>query len=375
LEQHSFGRQRGSRCLTGVTGPQEQAPMQPTLSPKSTDDPCDDVVVVPDAVRIAPSDVELADLLQQAARHRLAIQAATAADVKPDPAAPPIDLALRAPSADDEQSSRQEPLLTGAPPIDVMDRPAPANDDQAFGRRRSWGRQAARALIVMLLATGIGLAAAAWKSHGAAVTKMIAGLAAQLVVGSSAPEQSAVAAEPAPPAAAPQAPNAAPEQPVPTAQTAPAPDATVPAAAASADQTELLQSMTRDLATLQQQVEELKGSMERLKASQQQMSRDVAKAAEPKPRPKTPTAAATMAPTTAPTAPPHSAAVQVKKPVRSSSPQQGFAAAPALSQAPAPYYGPSQRYLPPQPEPPPQTTTGRVFDDDAWAPRPPMPVR
>jgi hypothetical protein len=44
--------------------------MQSTLNRKPSDDPHDVVVVAPDAVRVAPSDDEISNLLQQAARQR-----------------------------------------------------------------------------------------------------------------------------------------------------------------------------------------------------------------------------------------------------------------------------------------------------------------
>jgi hypothetical protein len=352
--------------------------MQPTLSPKPTDDPCDDVVTVSDAVQIAPSDEELSSLLQQAARHRLATETPRAAELATDRASQPIDSTLRAVSASDERSSQH--ARSTVPVIDVVDRPAPANDDLGARHRRSWGRRLAHAFVILLLASGIGLTAAAWKTYGAGATKLAARLTAQLLTGSSQPEQQAVAVQPAPPVASAETANAASVQPQPVAQTAPAQDATAPVTPASPDQTQLLQSMTRDLAALQQQVEELKGGIEQLKASQQQMSRDLARVSEAKPneikpseqnpRPKTTT--------TAPTAPSRSAAVQ-KRPTRPVPPPQGYAAAPALSQAqapyaPPPYYAPpQQRYLPPQP--PPQATTEPPVEWDASAPRPPMPLR
>ncbi len=345
--------------------------MQPTLSPKPTDDPCDDVVTVPDAVQIAPSDEELSLLLQQAARQRSATQASAVPELKADLATRPIDTTSPAASANDERSSRQEHPSRSVPVIDAMDRPAPANDHSG-SRWRSWGRRVVRAFLILLLASGIGLTAAAWKTYGAAATKMITKLAAQVVVGSPQSDQSAAAAQTAPPASSAETANAASVQPQPAAQSAPAPAVTAPAAPAAPDQTQLLQSMTRDLATLQQQVEELKAGMEQLKTSQQQLSRDLAKVSEAKvseqnSRPKISAAAP-------PTAP-RPAVVPTKKPTRPVPPPQGYAAAPALSQAqapyaPPPYYAPSQRYLPP----PPQATAEPPVEWDSSAPRPPMPL-
>ncbi len=355
--------------------------MQPTLSPKPTDDPCDDVVTVPDAIQIAPSDEELSLLLQQAARHRSA-QGSVAQETKADATTGPIDATVRPVSANDERSPQHEsPARPMIPVIDEMDRVAPANDDPGSRRRRSRGRRAVRAFVVVLLASGIGVTAAAWKTYGAAATKIVAGLAAQLVAGSRT-ERPTVAAQPAPPAASADTASASSAQPAAVAQTAAAADATAPAASAVADQTQLLQSMTRDLATLQQQVEQLKAGMNQLQANQQQISRDLTKVSEAKPsetRASEQNVRAKSA-TTAPPALPRSAAVQTKKPTRPVPPSQGYAAATALSQAqapyaPPPYYAPPQRYVPPQLAPPPQVAAEPPVEWDSSAPRPPMPLR
>ena len=130
--------------------------------------------------------------------------------------------------------------------------------------------------------------------------------------------------------------------------------------------------MARDLAALGQEVEALKAGMEQLKASQQQMSRDVAKASEQKPseqkaseqnlRPK------------APTTPPRPAAVQMRKPIHSVSPQSA-AASPTAPQVAAPRYVPQPYYAPPPPMAPPQAAAEPSIDTNAVVPRPPMPVR
>lgn len=336
--------------------------MQSTLSPKTTDDPCDDVVIVADAVQVAPSDEELTSLLHQAARHRSASLAYATPELTADPANRPIDVMVAPTSINDGRSSKDSAIRPAAPAVDVMDRPAPANDDRGSGGQRSWTRHAARAFFALLLTVCIGLAAAGWKSYGAAATKMIAKLASQLVVGSSEPEEPALAAQPAVRA---EAANAASEQSPPPAQAAPTPVTTAPSAP---DSTPLLQSMARDLAALGQEVEALKASMEQLKASQQQMSRDVAKASEQKAseqnlRPKAPTT-------------PRSAAAQMRKPIHPASPPQGPAASPALPQVAAPRYVPQQYYMPqPQPVAPPQAAAEPPIDANAPVLRPPMPVR
>jgi len=308
--------------------------MHSTLTSKPGDDPHDVVVVAPDAVRVAPSDEELSNLLQQAARHRSDTQTGAASDV---PAGPMV------------------------PPVDTTFRPASVNDVPAPGDNLSMARRAVRAFIALLLAACIGLAAVAWKAYGDMAEKKIAKLATQLILTvSSPPEKPALAAQPAAPAVEADAANAASPQPAPPAQTAAG--AVAPAAAApSADSAQLLQSMARDLASLGQEVEQLKASIEQLKAGQQHMSRDVAKASEVKaseqnlrPRISAP--------------PPRPAAARARKPMPPYPPPQA-PAAPVLPQAAAPY-------VPRQPEPPPLTAGEALTDPElSSVPRPPMPVR
>ena len=106
--------------------------MNSPLPAKPCDDPCDVVAVAPDAVRVAPSDEELSNLLHQAAAYRSETQTRT--ESPGGRAAPPVDTAFRAASVDDV-------LGSGG---------------------RSMARRAARGLIALLLAACIGLAAVAW---------------------------------------------------------------------------------------------------------------------------------------------------------------------------------------------------------------------
>ena len=69
--------------------------MHSTLPSKPIDDPCDFVVVEPDAVRVAPSDEELSELLHQAARHRSDDKTGTRSDFTASPKAPPVDTTFR----------------------------------------------------------------------------------------------------------------------------------------------------------------------------------------------------------------------------------------------------------------------------------------
>jgi chemotaxis protein histidine kinase CheA len=291
-------------------------------TPKLSDDPCDVVVLAPDAVPVAPSDEELSHLLHQAARHRSGTQTGTASDSPARPTAPPVERTFR---------------------------PAAVNDVLASGDRSSMGRSAIRLLIALLLVTCIGFTAIVWKAYGDNAKKKIAKLATQFILTSSLPpEKPAIAAQPAPPA---EPANASP-QPAPLAQTAA--EAIAPAADAPSPAVQLVHATARDLASLRQEVEQLKASMEQLQTSQQQISRDVAKAAEQSVR-------------TRATAPaPRSAAAAVRRPMPSTSRPAQAAAAPALQQAAAPYYVPRQL------EPQPQTLAEPELSP---VPRPPMPVR
>jgi hypothetical protein len=306
--------------------------MQSTLPPKANDDPHDVIVVAPEAVRVAPSDDELSDLLQQAARVRAEPQIRAAADV-PGPTVPPVDTTFR--SA-------------------VNEIPNPKG-------RRSLASRAVRGLMALLLTVGIGLAAVGWKSYGEVAKRKIIKVAAQFVLTPSlSSEQPAGAAQAASPADQADAANPADPQTAAAGQTA---AETAAPAAVSADSAQL-QSMARDLASLGQEVEQLKAGMEQLKASQQQVTHDAAKASEQSLR-----SAKASVPVPRPVAP------RVRKPPQPyySYPQAAVAPAPPpqvmAPAAPAPY-------MPRQVEPPLQTTAAPPADPElASIPRPPMPMR
>jgi hypothetical protein len=294
--------------------------MHSTLPSKPADDPCDVVMVDPDAVRVAPSDEELSNLLHQAARYRSDNKTNPGSDFTAGPTAPPLDTTFR---------------------------PTSVNDVA----RKPIARRVARAFITLMLAVCMGLAAVGWKSYGDMAKKKIAKLATQLVLATSRPsEESQPAAQTAPPAIQTTEANTASSQPPPVVRTAP--EAVTTADDPSAHSAQLLQSMARDLASLGQQVEQLKAGMDELKASQQQTPRHTAKGSEQDPRTRT--------------SAPHSrsAAARGRRPTTSFSPPP-IAAAPALPQA-APYYAPP-------PSRPPQQSLAEP--DSSSVPRPPMPVR
>jgi hypothetical protein len=299
--------------------------MKSTLPSKLTDDPCDVVVVEPDAVRVAPCDEELSDLLHQAARHRSDKKAGAGADVTAGPMAPPVDTTFR---------------------------PTSVNGVAGSGGRRPLARRAARAFITLLLAVCMGLTAVAWKSYGDVAKKKMAKLVTHFVVATQMPpEKSEPAAQPAPPVVLASEANTASPQSPPVAQTPPEAVATVEDP--SAHSAQLLQSMAGDLASLRQEVEQLKAGMDQLKASQQQASRHIADAPEQKLRSRTP-------------APRPPTAARAHRPMTSYS--TSYSPPPLAAQA-APYY-------PPPPRPQQQTTAELPVDPGVSSvPRPPMPVR
>jgi hypothetical protein len=335
--------------------------MQSTLTiPKPSDDPHDVVVVAPDAVRVAPSDIapdvappapddELSSLLQQAARQRAETPVRTAPDFAAAPTIPPVDAAFR---------------------------PAAVDDILAPGRRRSLARRALRAFMTLLLAAGI-VAVFALRSQGDAAKQMIAQWAPPFVLAWLPTEKPESAAPPAAPAvvqadaANTAAPQPAPAQPAPPAPqrvtsaaqpAAPAPaaaEAVAPAAVVPAPDTAQLQSMARDLASLGQEVVQLKASIEQLKAGQQQISRDAARASEQNLRAKV--AALPSRPSAA--LPPR------RRPMAPMPPPQAATASTLPPPAAAPYYAPP-------PAPPPHAMEQQLTDPElASVPRPPMPVR
>ena len=286
--------------------------MHSTLNPKSTDDPHDFVVVAPNAVRVAPADEELFNLLQEAARRSSNPQTRTGSDF---PAGAPV------------------------PPVDTTFRPAAVNNVQVPGERGSIGKSAVRAFTALLLAACLGLAAIAWQSSGNVAKQIIAKWAPKFILTSLLPalENPGLPEQPSPPTVQVSAAKAAPPQPAPLAQTAPE------GVAANAASAQLLHAMALDLATARQEIEQLKAK---------QMSRDIAKASKQNLRPKM----------SAP--PPRSAAAPARKPMPPFPPRQA-AAAPTLPQAAAPS-------VPRQPEPQPQATAQPQAEP---VPRPPMPVQ
>jgi hypothetical protein len=313
--------------------------MQSSLNAKPTDDPHDFVVIPADAVRVAPSDNEISDLLRVAARQH-------------------SDAQVR-----DEPGQAIDPVV---PPLDASFRPTTVNDDLATNRGRVM-----RAIMAVLIAACIGGAAMAWQASGYAAKKLFAKWIPQFALTSSLTlDKLGLTSPSAPPADEPAAADSA-------AQAAPAQAAAEsPAsntAGRSSDATPSLQSMARDLANARQEVETLKASIAELKASQQQMARDLAKASEKaseqnahaKPAPAPARAAVANARKPAPSySSPYSPSPTASAPayrLTPAYPTPQTAAAPPLPPATQPY--PSRQV---EPLPPPQ---------GEQVPRPPMPVQ
>jgi hypothetical protein len=289
--------------------------MRSTLNPRPADGPHDFVVVPPDMVRVVPSDDELSHVLRDAARHL------------------------------SEPQARAEPNSAAEAPVPALDTTfrAAAVGDLLPGQRSPFGNWARRGLTAFAFAAITGAVGIAWQFYGAPAKQLIANWTPLALTSSQASEEAAPSAQPDAPATEAAAPEAAPAQEAPAAPATPtaAEAAATATAALSPDQSQSqLQSMARDLASAGQEIQQLKASIAELKAGQQQISRELAKAAE---RPRAPALA------------PHAAAPAHKPPPRQT-------AARTYAPAAAPYMPP-----PPQAAAPPP--------GDPSAPRPPMPVR
>jgi len=333
--------------------------MQSSLKPKPADDPHDCVVIPSDAVRVAPSDEEISDLLRAAARQH----------------------------SDGKSAKEAEQAGEAAPPVDATFRPTAVNDD--FAPRRS---RVMRAITTLLVAACVAAGAVAWQASGNAARKMIGKWLPQFALtgslplsklglnGTSGPSGGEPAAADVSPAAAAAT---EPVQAQVAAEQARPPQSAPETALSKSEPSDApsLQSMARDLATVRGKVEGLKASIAELKASQQQMSRDLAKASEAKvseakaaeAKAAEQAAHAKMAP-----APARAAVANARKPAPLYSPSPA-APAPANrpsysttqaapSPLPPPLPPPAQPYAPRQVEPMAQSQ-GEVV------PRPPMPVQ
>ncbi|GLR90446.1 hypothetical protein [Bradyrhizobium iriomotense] len=284
--------------------------------------------------------------------------------------APEIVLASRpdkgAPTLVPDSAARPEPKINlvteapaAAPSVDTAVRAA-AGDLHIRRKRSSVGRWFSGAFVTLLFAGGSAAATIAWQTHGDTAKAIVAAWMPTLV---AAPSQAT------PPVTEQASPSTEQQG---TAADQPAEQPAIPTQAqdnsntsppTAPDSAQSLQSMTRDLAAMTQQIAQLKANIAELKASQEQMAREIAKAATPKP------AEARIAdPRVKLSAlPPRPPAPPVRKP-------RPVAATPAYS----PTYAPAPIAPPPQaavvPPPPPPASTSQLADDDGPVVRPPMPV-
>lgn len=258
------------------------------------------------------------------------------------------------------------------PSVDTTFRATTLDDIRVPGERSAFAKWAMRSLMAFVFAICSAFAAAAWQHYGDQAQQMLADWTPPRInltslFSSDKPTASEQPTTPAVTAAAADQASAqtASAQPAPTAP--PQPAAAVP----STDATQLMQSMAHDITAMSQQIADLKTSIDQLKTRQEQMSRDLAKAAEAK----IAEAKATEAKAVEMRAferqrialPSRAAPAPVRKPRPVYTPVQASAVPPPPPAAAAPL--PSSQPI--APLPPPQAM---VQPDGDPVVRPPMPV-
>lgn len=255
-----------------------------------------------------------------------------------------------------------------APAVDTAVRVTASDDPRQ--KRSSAGKWLRGAFVTFLFAGGSAAATIAWEQHGDTATRMLAEWTPTLasLLPSTSETAPVAATQGTPPAAQDQTADqtAAP----PAAQVAATATPAATPAATQADATPSVESMTSDIAAMAQQIEQLKTDIAELKAGQEQMVREMAKPAAPKPvaearPPVDPRARVSALPPKAPAPMP---------PVRKPKPVVSHTYRPAYSPAPLAVPPPSQAAAVPPPAAPPAATTQTVADDDGPIVRPPMPL-
>lgn len=309
-------------------------------------DPHDAVQISPDIIRASRASSEAPTLAPEFTT-RLVPKFAPEPRIHPEPKISPV------------------PGPQAAPSFDTAVRVA-ASDDHRH-KRSSAGKWLRGAFVTFLFAGGSAAATIAWEQHGDTATRMATRMLAEWTptLTSLLPSTSQTAAAQAtPPVTQDQT----------TDQTAASPAAQVtvaaPPAATQADPAPSVESMTRDMAAMAQQVEQLKADIAELKAGQEQMVREMAKPAAPKPvtearPPVDPRARVSTLPPRAPASMP---------PVRKPKPVAAHTTRPAYSPAPLAAPPPLQAAAVPPPVAPPVATTQAIADDDGPIVRPPMPL-
>lgn len=268
-----------------------------------------------------------------------------------------------------------EPPLRAAP----LNNSAPLNDNVGAILDPAPRAKFGRGVVGLIVCGGIA-AAAAWHSYGGDAKQRLSHLVPQFFAGTTAPTQSAGAAEPQDAAtqvtASEPAAEPAPTRdttaaaPTPATPAEPATTASTPATEPPPAQAALSPELAQSIETMAREIASLKQTVEQLQAGQQQLSRDVAKAADHEARRKP--------------------AVQASKPAAAPRPQRASTPAPApaprsVQPASTQAYPQGQSYHPqssPQREayipPAPQQSAPTQLPPppgDTSVPRPPMPLR
>jgi hypothetical protein len=204
------------------------------------------------------------------------------------PSPTPATDAVSGPSAPEVRVAPAANVST--PSVDTTFRATTLDDIRIPGERSSLAKWAIRTSLACLFAICSAVAAAAWQRYGDEAQQMLTNwtpprISLTSLFSSGNPPASAQSTTPAvvdqdstqtaaaQPTATPQSASA----------TSTAPDAatTMPTPAApSTGATQLMQSMAHDITAMSQQIADLKTSIDQLKTRQEQMSHDLAKAAE-----------------------------------------------------------------------------------------------
>jgi chemotaxis protein histidine kinase CheA len=255
-----------------------------------------------------------------------------------------------------------------APSIEPPLRATPLNDNIGAIHEPIPRARRGRGLTRVLLTVCVGAAATiGWHSYGEEAKQKLAHLAPLLLAGASTSTQPANAAEPQDAAsqtaatatqqATEPAPTQAATEPPPT-PAQPATAATPPeAGTAPAQAANLSPELAQSIDTMAREIASLKQTVEQLKAGQQQLSRDVAKAAEHETRRKP--------------------ATQVSKPASPPQAQRAPIPPPYAAAAPRPPapYPPPRTYPQAQTYPQGQTYPQNTVQRETYIPPPPAPTR
>lgn len=282
---------------------------------------------------------------------------------------------VHAPSKDHAPSEvNVTPAAAPEPASEPLPSAAPLNDNVGDILNPAPRGKLARGVVGLIVCAGIATAAA-WHSYGDEAKQRLSHLVPQLLAGTTASTQSADAAESQ--NTTPQIATSEPAAEPPPAQDAAAPTLAEPATAASTPAAETpptpaapTPELAQSIETMAREIASLKQTVEQLQAGQQQLSRDVAKAAEHETRRKP--AAQAAKPAAAPR--PQRASTPAPAPaIRSVQPAstQAYPQGQTYPQS----YPQREAYIPPAP--PQQSAPSQLPPPpgDTSVPRPPMPLR